>query len=421
MSRHLGICLTAIALLSGLPDHGRAWERVIQGGGNSAVAAVAVDRSGDVIAAGRLGTNAIRSEFFVVKLRSKDGAELWRQVLEGDPPSVSSQATQGAAFTVAVDEAGDVLAGGQRWSHYAYHELVVAKLNGSTGSEVWRYHSAVSDPGRAYALSLDPSGPIFAAGINGDHCGFCVTKLAAANGNEYTRREFTFGTLSSADSPRCSRMALSDTVDSQELALTAAGSQIIRRFSTMGDLRQQGSVSLGSGSACAVRFDNAGDVLSAGYTVGGDSGKNFAVLKWRRSETQAAWKIELNGSSASAEPPDDEALALSSDAAGNAIAAGSIANGGEDGFAVVKLAGMDGSELWRALAGRGTARSLTAYSDGFAAAGRLAPETGELGFASIRVNADGEILWENHLAWGRSAAGCCGPFRQRDCRRHGGP
>ncbi|HEV7732194.1 MAG TPA: hypothetical protein VGR62_08530 [Candidatus Binatia bacterium] len=122
---------------------GRArWRRTVRSDtadGYAEAFGAAVDRAGDVVAAGTItrGPAAIRYEaedLFVVKLSGDDGSELWRYQLDG-----GANVGDGAN-SVAVDSHDDVIvAGGVRTGRNATDGVAfVMKHAASTGDVLWR-------------------------------------------------------------------------------------------------------------------------------------------------------------------------------------------------------------------------------------------------------------------------------------------
>src|SRR5262245_34104900 len=83
-----------------------------------------------------------------------------------------------------------------------------------------------------------------------------------------------------------------------------------------------GSVN-GNDRAIAVTVDRSGDVIAAGFTRNSGLGLNdFTVVKISGANGTELWRQVVNG----AANGEDQALAVTSGAAGNVIAAGFITN-----------------------------------------------------------------------------------------------
>src|SRR5262249_60616546 len=85
------------------------WRHQIRGPGrgDGECDAIAVDRTGNVVAAGRIFNRTSPGNFTVMRIDHATGREIWRQVLSGTPPI-----QRGQARAVAIGRHGDVIAAG---------------------------------------------------------------------------------------------------------------------------------------------------------------------------------------------------------------------------------------------------------------------------------------------------------------------
>jgi outer membrane protein assembly factor BamB len=175
------------------------WRRDDFGVGSSGIdfaSAVALDAAGDVFAAGFLERTE-PAGFTVLKVDGGSGGDRWRQVLTGNGFS-------NMANGIAVDASGDVVAAGGIATTDREGDFTVVKFEGASGSERWRQQLNGSSPhvNRATAVGVDAAGDVFAAGslTNAEsNSDFTVIKLAAANGTERWRRVLN-GTANGFDS-----------------------------------------------------------------------------------------------------------------------------------------------------------------------------------------------------------------------------
>ena len=82
-------------------------------------------------------------DFTVIKFSGADGTELWRQVI-GSASNSFGSATYNSANAVAVDRAGNVVAAGA--SSGSLGDFTVVKYNGATGQSSGAESSPVPSP-----------------------------------------------------------------------------------------------------------------------------------------------------------------------------------------------------------------------------------------------------------------------------------
>jgi outer membrane protein assembly factor BamB len=278
------------------------WRQVIQGPvrGESAVNALIVDATGDVIAAGLTTLSTIGpgiTAFTVVKLDKSSGAEDWRYVITDSPT--------GRANAVAVDAVGDVIAGGAIPKAGPRPGFAVVKLDRASGGERWRYSAASSTaPGFADGVSkvaVDAAGNVVAVGAvtnPGTQADFTVIKLNSATGVELWNQTLN-GTANGFDRANAVAVdAAGDVFASGFLANTATGSDFtVVKFDGRTGAERWRQVLPAPGGCCVggaqtVDVDDAGDVVVAGWTLNPDASPNYftivkfdgfsGVERWRR-------------------------------------------------------------------------------------------------------------------------------------------
>src|SRR5262245_41208198 len=148
-----------------------AWQYTLTGVGNGddKAFAVAIDPSGNVIAAGSVTLAPQGTGFTVVKLSGSRGKELWRREIQGN--ALEKREFSDQAFDVATDPAGDIVAAGVTQSLETGYDFTVAKLAGKDGSELWRKAIHGTDPNYqavAFVVAIDPNGDVVAGGFVGD-------------------------------------------------------------------------------------------------------------------------------------------------------------------------------------------------------------------------------------------------------------
>ena len=203
----------------------------------------------------------------------------WTTTVDG----LFSDADEAAA--VAVDAAGDVIAGGLVFDATTGPSFYVTKLSGATGAEIW--HQSLGTGG-ALAVAVDAAGDVLAAGsvpgaaVDSD---FMVVKLAAADGAELWR----------------------ETIDGPD---------------GLDDV------------AVSVAVDGNGDVIAGGFSTSVATGADLFVVKLNGADGTPIWTGLVDGTASG----NDEATHVVVDGAGHAIAAGLLRDSiTQSDFAVVKF------------------------------------------------------------------------------------
>src|SRR5438128_2247060 len=108
-----------------------------------------------------------------------------------------------------------------------------------------------------------------------------------------------------------------------------------------------------------------------------------------------AWQSNLNGTANG----NDEAYSVTTDAAGNVVAAGHILSGSSFDFAVAKLSGSSGGEIWRRTIPSGLAKSvvLDGAGDVLAAGNTSNGSTGQDFLVTKISGSTGIELWRANI------------------------
>ena len=274
----------------------------------------------------------------MVKLGSADGHEVWRTVIDGTEHGLDR------AFAITTDPAGDIVAVGDTTNAAFGEDILVVKLTGTDGREVWRRVIGPSPEARvvshASSVAINPTGDVLVAGSVSDvevHQTFTVLKLAGADGVELWRAEMGEGQAG---------VALDD--DGDVIACGTVGEQFVvtKRSGTDGSELWTRMVGPGEGYTVSVR---AGEQVFAGgrltvpgnLATPGDPG-NFVVVRLDGQTGNELWRTVIDGTF-NGQPEGDWVNALAVDAAGDVVAVGRTVNvhTGVD-FTVVKLPGATG-------------------------------------------------------------------------------
>jgi hypothetical protein len=243
---------------------------------------IAVTADGDVVVARVASEFATSSDFVVLKLAGDSGADRWRTNLNGTDGAFE------AAHALVLAPGGDVVAGGYLRNVETGDDWTVVRLAGDTGVERWRH--VVDGPAHgadvAEAVALDASGDVLVAGTlqaASETWQVLVARLDGSTGVERWRR--IAETAAAPIPPPVALAAASNgdalltsaqTASVQEQNLLVArvagsdGSEAWRR------VLSGSAPGVGRGAAIAERADGA--VVVAGRTVNAGSGPDFTVL-----------------------------------------------------------------------------------------------------------------------------------------------
>jgi hypothetical protein len=325
--------------------------------GVGAALALRLDDGGVLVAGTTLGIGSGQGDFTVVRLDSDTGAQSWRTVIDG-----TATASDDRALGVAVAPDGDIVSVGEIKNHDTSRDFAVFKFAGDDGAVRWKYEAngtASDSIDRALAVAVDSSSDVIAAGltenqVTGDD--LTVIKLSGATGaarwaqvikGDANGSDFALAVAIDAhgDAFIAGSIYSADTgSDFVVLKMSGETGAELWRYSVDGGAR-------GIDEALSIAVDGSGDVFAAGITESSDSGLDFAVVKLSGKDGTELWRQSINGTFAAS---GDEAFAVAIDSTGDAIAAGltsGIRLGGTtvtaSDFTVVKFAGATGAELWR--------------------------------------------------------------------------
>lgn len=306
--------------------------------GNETANGGAVDFDNNVIIVGGYGfaamlneeddtfTETYASDFGAVKLLGSSGEVVWTWTAS------SADDEADVLFTVDTDSNSDIIMGGYSegvWAasnpHTVRH-LVVVKLDGSTGEELWRYQEASQDSTSA-TITYYGSGTVIGLAVDGDDNVILVGQ--------------TYNSLVDGEG---------DPGDSDYFALKLDGTD-------GGEVwRMQGGFSFHFDSFLSVKVDSAGDVVAVGIT-GSEGVTDFLAVKLGGTDGSFLWEYSPYSSTI------DVLHAVDFDGEDNLFVAG-----GEDAPSllgqvaetpiVIKLNGTTGDVMW---AYEGTAISRTVF------------------------------------------------------------
>src|SRR5437762_800544 len=173
--------LTLTELVAARPHvaHGNLlWQQTLNGtatGFNfNAAHSVAVDKHGNVVAAGYTANTGTSFDFTVAKF-DRDGTLLWLQTLNGTAANSND-----LALSVAVDTQGNVVAAGYTENAGTGNDFTVAKFD-RDGTVIWQQtlNGTANDFDAAVSVAVDYQGNVVAAGrkVTGTSQAFTVAKF----------------------------------------------------------------------------------------------------------------------------------------------------------------------------------------------------------------------------------------------------
>jgi uncharacterized delta-60 repeat protein len=140
-------------------DGGLLWQQNLNGGASDGALSVAVDNKGNVAAAGWMGNIGLRYIDFTVAKFDRDGTLLWEQNLNG-----TANNSHDRAASLAVDNEGDVVAAGSMRSTGSFNDFAVVKFD-RNGALLWQQSlSGTRHYGAAGGVTMDNHGNAVAAG-----------------------------------------------------------------------------------------------------------------------------------------------------------------------------------------------------------------------------------------------------------------
>jgi uncharacterized delta-60 repeat protein len=256
--------------------------------GNDKARAIAVDGSGNVYVTGeRGGTSPNRSDYATIKYNT-NGKQLWVRRYNG-PADLDFD----SAWSIAVDDSGNVYVSGASYSWGTYYDYVTIKYS-TKGKPLWekRYVAQAGFPDKV-SLAVDGSGNVYVTGESVGSIGFrdYATIKYSTNGEELW----------------------------------------VKRYNGPAN---------GNDKARAIAVDGSGNVYITGFSKGlVGTGSDYATVKYSPNGEQL-WAILYNGPLWG----DDVAEAIAVDGSGNVYITGRSMSYGSD-YATIKYS-TNGEQVW---------------------------------------------------------------------------
>ncbi|RMF19744.1 MAG: hypothetical protein D6760_12775, partial [Deltaproteobacteria bacterium] len=339
-------CALAVATVAETQTASAWWwsiagsEPTVTGGGGRAVA---IDGLGDVAVAGnrvRAVGSTFEGDFTVAKLDGVTGATRWIHAFAGSLTWASHEATD-----VEATAGGDVIAAGRVSNVGSGSDLVVVRLAGSDGSEVWRttINGSAGAHDEARSIDLDQAGDVLVGGLIANAApeqDVGVLKLAGSDGSEIWRLPTDFGVRAIVVDPAGNAVAGGN----KPVAPSLTAAAVVKAGGADGSILWTWQTPDGERAHFeTVATDGEGNVLVAGDLSDGDTYPAF-VAKVAGSSGEQLWLRRL---------PRSFVASVVADAAGNVVAVGSRSDRTTtyQQTMVWKLRGNDGRRLWRTAIG----------------------------------------------------------------------
>jgi hypothetical protein len=319
-----------------------SWVRWYNGSGNDDdyAYAIAIDGSGNVYVTGASIRSGLNDDYATIKYYP-NGDTAWVRKYNGP-------AGGDCPFAIAVDGSGNVYVTGASGGDGTGSDYATVKYY-STGDTAWvrRYDGPASQRDRACDIAVDNSGNVYVTGVS----------EGSGTGNDYVTIKYD-----------------------------PNGNELwVKRYNGLGN---------GSDEAEAMAVDDFGNVYVTGWSVGSETGYDYATIKYY-PDGDTAWVRRYNGPGNG----DDYAYAIAVDGSGNVYAAGySYGSGTRSDYATIKY-DPNGNELWvERYNGPGNdwdwARAIALDDSGNACVTGLSLGSGtDFDYATIKYDPDGNELW----------------------------
>ena len=247
------------------------------------VAAVAVDASGNVYAAGNSGSPYTLSwDYLIVRYNPSTGDTVWTSRLNG--PADEDDEVR----AIAVDGDGNVIVTGGTTSSGTGVDYTTVKYRAADGETLWlrRYDGPASSTDWAYAVAVDGSNNVYVTGSSmgsGTDMDYATVKYDASGNQQWVARYD--GPANSFDEARA-------------IAVDASGNVYVTGGSTGSGTRDdyatvrydasgnRAGVNRYDGpanrldDAVAIAFDAAGGICITGSSAGSGSGTDYATIRY---------------------------------------------------------------------------------------------------------------------------------------------
>ncbi|MBS4015983.1 MAG: SBBP repeat-containing protein [Candidatus Latescibacteria bacterium] len=371
-----------------------AWVRRFSGTGNftDKANAITIDAVGNVYVAGYTYKAASDCDYLTIKY-SASGETLWTRTYAGAGNNVDQ------ANTIAVDASGNVYVTG-----YAYmtvnNDYLTIKYN-QNGDTIWtrRYNGSGNGNDVATAIAIDGSGNVYVTGRSYGSGSDMLTIKYAGNGDSLWAKRYHGGQGGlSADDARAIAIDGSGNVYVAGYCsrVTTGQDYAVIKYNASGDtcwMRFYDNGSNGADQATSMTIDNSGNVYVTGVSPGSGTNKDYLTIKYS-STGDLLWTQRYTGLGSA---DDDEAAAIKVDGSGNVHVTGfSVGSGTGSDFATIKY-NANGDLLWERrydqTNSNDRAKALAIDRLGNVFVTGFVTQSGLTDYMTIKYDADGELLW----------------------------
>lgn len=326
------------------PSGDTLWVRRYNGPANSVDKAYAlvVDVSGNVYVTGESEDKETKSDYATIKY-DPSGEVLWTKRYDGGGKGLDK------AYALTLDQRGNVYATGESEGKGTGPDYVTIKYNGD-GDTLWirRYAGSGNSVDKAYALAVDSSGNVYVTGQSGSGAGadYATIKYDASGDQLWVKRDNGVGNamdkayalgLDAKENVYVTGFSFGNGTDKDYVTI---------KYNSRGDtlwVKRYNGPGNGLDWARALKLDATGNLYVTGQSYNKGSGSDYATIKYNRNgDTLWVRRYEGPGNHNSW----DLAHALALDDSGNVYVTGESQGRGSDlDYATVKYDSA-GNLLW---------------------------------------------------------------------------
>jgi hypothetical protein len=330
------------------------WQRTFaSAAGHSRPASVVCDSSGNVIVTGRSVGAGTSFDYYTIKYAAANGNVVWEKRYNNANNGLDE------AIQVVVDGSDHVIVTGKSVGSGTNDDIHTIKYDGANGDVLWERRHSTNFPDRPEGLAVAANGDIAVTGSSrvGTNLCYYTAKYSSATGTVIWDRTFD----GAGDRDDTGKAVAFDPAGNVLVTGTVINADVSYSFHTIkyasanGNLLWQrtfNSPGGGTNDVIGIRSDAAGNAIIAGTSRLNGFKVTFYVAKYSAAAGAIVWEKRSNRPGFTDNDMkfvDDIAVGLAVDAAGNAIVHGWSENTNatpDDDIYTVKFDGADGTQLW---------------------------------------------------------------------------